>query len=97
MAERVKDMEPKATAGIIWTVGEAAGAAARQAIAEHGGFASFHEGYAVLKEEVEELWAEIKANGANRDRRRIHDEAIQVAAMALEIAAIASISRDQEA
>lgn len=45
--------------------------------------ASAHEGYAVILEEVEELWAEIK-----RDKRptveriaRMQHEAIQVAAM----------------
>lgn len=43
-------------------------------------FASEHEGYAVLKEEVDELWDEIK--GA-QNKRRMRAEAIQVAAMAL--------------
>ena len=42
-------------------------------------FNSSHEGYAVLKEEVDELWDEIKANRHNRTR----EEAIQVAAMAI--------------
>lgn len=41
-------------------------------------FASPHEGYAVLLEEVDELWTEIKSHGPG-----IEDEAIQVAAMAL--------------
>ena len=36
------------------------------AVTEHGGFHSAHEGYAVLLEEVEELWAEIKINPKNR-------------------------------
>ena len=94
MAERTKDMEPQATPGSLWTAGEVASAEARRAVEEHHGFASFHEGYAVLKEEVEELWDEIKLKAANRSRKRIHDEAIQVAAMALEIAAIASTTRD---
>ena len=40
-----------------------------------------HEGYAVLKEEVEELWDEIKAdNGRSPSARK---EAIQIAAMAI--------------
>ena len=43
-------------------------------------FNSAHEGYAVLLEEVDELWAEIKANGDQTDMR---DEAIQIAAMAV--------------
>lgn len=44
-------------------------------------FNSAHEGYAVLLEEVDELWAEIKAQDA--DPSRLRDEAIQVAAMAV--------------
>lgn len=40
---------------------------------------SAHEGYAVLKEEVEEMWDEIKANNQHRTRA----EAIQVAAMGI--------------
>lgn len=48
---------------------------------QHGAFNSAHEGYAVLLEEVEELWAEVKAN--NGDTHRGVSEAVQVAAMAL--------------
>ena len=40
---------------------------------------SAHEGYAILKEEVDEMWDEIKANRLHPARA----EAIQVAAMAL--------------
>lgn len=40
-----------------------------------------HEGYAVILEELDELWDEVKANrGAAKGGR---DEAIQVAAMAI--------------
>ncbi|GMA49346.1 hypothetical protein GCM10025857_07030 [Alicyclobacillus contaminans] len=42
-------------------------------------FNSAHEGYAVLLEEVDELWDSIKANDAAGTR----EEAVQVAAMAL--------------
>jgi NTP pyrophosphatase (non-canonical NTP hydrolase) len=42
-------------------------------------FNSSHEGYAVLKEEVDELWQEVK-HGTKEAAR---EEAIQVAAMAL--------------
>ena len=45
-----------------------------------GSFASAHEGYAVLKEEVDELWDEVKAGG---NANRLRSEAIQVGAMAL--------------
>ena len=42
-------------------------------------FASAHEGYAIIKEEVDELWDAIKAN----DQQQARHEAVQVAAMAL--------------
>lgn len=42
-------------------------------------FNSAHEGYAVLAEEVDELWDDVKAN---RPKQAV-DEAIQVAAMAV--------------
>jgi hypothetical protein len=47
-----------------------------------GPFASPHEGYAVLLEEVDELWAEIKADKLPGARERMRREALQVAAMA---------------
>lgn len=43
-------------------------------------FSSTHEGYAVLAEEVDELWDEVKKNG---NQERLREEAIQVAAMAI--------------
>jgi hypothetical protein len=44
---------------------------------------SAHEGYAVLLEEVDELWDEVKKNGRIRDAAKMRKEAIQVAAMAI--------------
>ena len=44
-------------------------------------FNSAHEGYAVLKEEVDELWDVIKLKGSTP--RMMEGEAIQVAAMAM--------------
>lgn len=47
-------------------------------------FHSTHEGYAVLKEEVDELWDEIKASKSfDKANRMMVNEAIQVAAMAI--------------
>lgn len=43
-------------------------------------FNSVHEGYAVLKEEVDELWDTIKSDSHNL---KIKEEAIQVGAMAI--------------
>lgn len=44
-------------------------------------FNSPHEGYAVILEELDELWDEVKTNPQNMDLVRA--EAIQVAAMAI--------------
>ncbi len=50
-----------------------------RAQAKFAAFHSGHEGYAVMREELEELWDEIKRN----DPHRATVEAVQVAAMAL--------------
>ena len=47
------------------------------------GFNSAHEGYAILAEEVDELWAHVKTNQKKRDLDAMRAEAIQVAAMAV--------------
>jgi hypothetical protein len=47
-------------------------------------FASEHEGYAILLEEVDELWEAVKLNQKNPERANlICKECIQVGAMAL--------------
>lgn len=51
-----------------------------RAIKKFGPFKNSHEGYAVILEEVDELWEEVKSkDGLGRAK----EEAIQVAAMAL--------------
>jgi NTP pyrophosphatase (non-canonical NTP hydrolase) len=50
------------------------------------GFNSAHEGYAVLAEEVDELWDHVKKNQKRRDIDAMRKEAIQVAAMAIRFA-----------
>lgn len=52
-----------------------------QAMAKFPKFNSPHEGWAVLREEVDELWDEVKTKGATQYRMAM--EAIQVAAMAM--------------
>lgn len=49
----------------------------------HGAFNSAHEGYAVILEELEELWDEIKKRKEGRDIEKMQKEAIQIAAMAV--------------
>ena len=46
-------------------------------------FNSAHEGFAILKEEVDELWDEVKKNSKIRTTEKLREEATQVAAMAL--------------
>jgi hypothetical protein len=65
------------------------------ASAKFPAFNSSHEGFAVLKEEVDELWDEVKKNpkkdplatspedGEARRRAKMRAEAVQVAAMAI--------------
>lgn len=50
-------------------------------------FNSAHEGYAVMLEEVDELWDHVKVNQKKRDIEAMRTEAIQVAAMALRFVA----------
>lgn len=45
-------------------------------------YRSAHEGYAILLEEVDELWAEVKAQPGSLRDRRIRAEVIQVATVA---------------
>lgn len=50
---------------------------------QFGPFNSAHEGYAVLLEEVDELWEHVKTKEGARDNAAMRREAVQVAAMAL--------------
>lgn len=56
----------------------------KRSLDKHGGFRSGHEAYAVLLEEVDELWDEIKNDNSGGVEART--EAIQVAAMAVKYA-----------
>lgn len=56
---------------------------ASRAAGMRGPFNSAHEGFAVLKEEVDELWDHVKVNQKKRDLEEMRKEAIQVAAMAI--------------
>ena len=47
---------------------------------------SAHEGYAVLLEEVDEVWDEVKKNDSRRDYAAMYRELVQVSAMAQRMA-----------
>lgn len=53
----------------------------RRAVSHHAPLNSPHEGYAVILEELDELWDEVKPNRGRTAAARC--EAVQVAAMAL--------------
>jgi hypothetical protein len=52
-----------------------------RAQAQHGPMSSPHEGYAVILEELDELWTEIRSK--RRNNANMEYEATQVAAMAV--------------
>ncbi len=58
-------------------------------------FNSLHEGYAVLLEEVDELWDEVKKKQNGRDYERVYRELVQVAAMATRLAVDVVLASDR--
>jgi hypothetical protein len=54
-----------------------------RATSKHGPMNSLHEAYAVIKEELDETWDEIKVKSENRDLAKVRGELTQVAAMAI--------------
>lgn len=44
-------------------------------------FHNLHEAYAVMLEEVEEFWSEVKKQNDERDKQALRDELVQIAAM----------------
>lgn len=83
-AKRRADREPL-LARIAGVAGEVS-AECEWAMVDWPPFNSAHEGYAVLLEEVEELWAHVKTNQKRRNLKEMRKEAIQVAAMAIRFA-----------
>ncbi len=53
------------------------------AIETHSLFTSPHHGYAIILEELDELWDEVKKKRSKRDVKNMRAEAVQVAAMAM--------------
>lgn len=54
-----------------------------RAVMNNGSFASAHEAWAVIKEEMDELWDEVKKRQTERDYDNMQKEATQIAAMAI--------------
>lgn len=49
-------------------------------------FNSAHEGFAILKEEVDELWEEVRKKPGEVNNENMRKEALQIAAMAIRFA-----------
>jgi hypothetical protein len=63
---------------------------------KYGGFNSAHEGYAVILEELDELWEEVRRKRANRDHKNMYRESVQIAAMALKFALTVALKQPKE-
>jgi hypothetical protein len=57
-----------------------------RAYSMHGPVQSLHEGYAVILEELDEAWDEIKKKSSKRDMQNLLREFIQIGAMAQKVA-----------
>jgi len=67
----------------VWRVLNAITAEISKSERDHGpGFHSDHEAYAVLLEELDEVWDWVKMRKADRDREKMVKELVQVAAVA---------------
>ena len=64
-------------------IGEAAIYEALEASSKFPPFNSSHEGFAVILEEIDELWDEVKKKNDLRSHEDMRKEALQVAAMAI--------------
>lgn len=54
--------------------------------AKYGIFNTTHEAYGILLEEVDELWEEIKKKRRDRNMQNMHEEALQIASIAVRFA-----------
>lgn len=65
------------------TVLDEVGSELSRALDRYPDMNSSHEGYAVILEELDELWDEVKKKPSERSKALMRGEAIQVAAMAV--------------
>lgn len=69
--------------GTVQEILREVGAELMKATSCHGSFASAHEGYAVILEELDEVKAEVWKKSTERNRDNMRKELTQVAAMAV--------------
>ena len=74
--------EPHTLTSVLWEIG----AEVQTAEDQWPPMNSAHEAYAVLLEEVDELWEHVKTKQSKRDIPAMRREALQVAAMAVRFA-----------
>jgi uncharacterized protein YydD (DUF2326 family) len=55
----------------------------RRARAEHDNYNSLHEAYAVIKEELDEFWEEVRKKTAQRSAEQCRTELVQIACTAV--------------
>jgi hypothetical protein len=78
---------PALSAEYLYAIGEMEAELARAKTLFPERFVNAHEGYAVIFEELDELWEEVKKNQKHYDLPAQRKEAIQLAAMAIRFAA----------
>jgi hypothetical protein len=52
----------------------------------HERMGSVHEGYAVILEELDEFWEEVRKKKSRQDKERMYAELVQIGAMAQRVA-----------
>jgi hypothetical protein len=62
----------------------------RVAVEKYGPFKSYHEGYAVILEELDELWDEVKKRSNKRNHLLIREECVDIAVAAIKLALMAN-------
>ncbi|KKK48668.1 hypothetical protein LCGC14_3142800, partial [marine sediment metagenome] len=55
-----------------------------RATSKFGPMASAHEGYAVILEELDEFWEEVRKKRENRSYLHMREELVQIAVMAIQ-------------
>lgn len=60
-------------------------AEAKRAVEKFGEYNSLHEGFAVMYEEVDELWEIVRMKRSKRDPERVREELVQIAACCLKM------------